>query len=125
MYRILVVEDEVSIGTSIVEILELYHHQPVWVCSGQKALDQLQGASFDLMLCDINLPDMDGYQILSAVRKDQRLNGLPFVFLTAYAGDHEVRMGMGQGADDYITKPFAIATLMAGIESVMRQRRNA
>lgn len=115
--RVLVVEDEEFIAQCILEIFSINEYQTNWAANGTEALAYLQSNEYDLILCDINLPDIDGYQILKSVRGNLKIYRTPFIFLSAYAGEDEIRMGMNKGADDYITKPFTIQTLLDAVEA--------
>ncbi len=104
---ILVVEDDTSVRYALSVFLEIAGINFIEAMDGTEALHQLATNKFDLILCDINLPDILGYEILKQVRSNTNLAHLPFIFLTAYADMRDVNKGMELGANDYLTKPFS------------------
>jgi CheY-like chemotaxis protein len=104
---ILVVEDDTSVRYALSVFLEIAGINFIEAMDGTEALTQLATHKFDLILCDINLPDILGYEILKHVRSNANLAQLPFIFLTAYADMRDVNKGLELGANDYITKPFS------------------
>ena len=104
---ILVVEDDTSVRYALSVFLEIAGINFVEAMDGTEALKQLAALKFDLILCDINLPDILGYEILKHVRSEPNLIAIPFIFLTAYADMRDVNKGMELGANDYLTKPFS------------------
>lgn len=119
MKKILVIEDELALRESIKLIIEVNNFVAFTAANGTEGLNVLQnrGDEIDLILCDINMPDISGYDILREVKAHPTLYKVPFVFLTAFADKTEVRKGMDMGADDYLTKPFAIKDLINAINS--------
>src|SRR5204863_2416609 len=85
----------------------------------EKALSQLP----DLILCDIMMPELDGYGVLHMVQKNPKLERTPFIFLTAKTEQSDVRRGMSLGADDYITKPFDATELLNAIDSQLKKAK--
>jgi len=120
--RILLVEDEPGIGTSLLQILKMHGLEAVLCDSGKDALTALEKDVFNLVLCDVNLPDFSGYEILKQVRENHNTSKIPFIFLTAYADEADVRKGMNLGADDYITKPFSAKSLVEAIHTKLAVR---
>ena len=118
---ILVIEDEFSIRQYIVETLRLNQFQTIDAEDGLSGLTLARGCKPDLILCDVRMPHMDGYDVLTAVRQDPDLAMIPFIFLTARATHDEVRYGMNLGADDYLVKPCRSRDLVAAIESTIRK----
>jgi two-component system sensor histidine kinase/response regulator len=122
MPRILVIEDEQYL---LEDILELLHYESF---TPQGARDGIQGVEMalqdppDLILCDIMMPGMDGYQVLEHLRADARTATVPFIFLTAKSDRASLRQGMELGADDYITKPFSSAELSDAITARLRRQ---
>lgn len=121
--KVLVIEDETSIAEVILDLLRLNNIDGYWAVCGKEALSKIESMKFDLVLCDINLPDINGYEILKAVRNIPFANRIPFVFLTAYSSEDDKRYGMNLGADDYITKPFRANVLIDAIHARIRQGR--
>lgn len=123
--KILVIEDDMGISHVMQAIFIINKIEAVFASTGKKGLTLLQKDAFDLILCDIMLPDMLGYEILKYVKSDWQLHRIPFIFLTAFANPEDVRQGMNEGADDYITKPFSAQQLVATIQSrlSLKQKR--
>ena len=121
--RILIIEDEKELSNAITTILELNGFEVFAAGSGRECIQLLNSQDVDLVLCDINLPDITGHDILDYVRSDKRLYRLPFIFLTAYAESVDVRNGMNVGADDYLTKPFLAKDVLAAINSRLSLKR--
>ena len=92
----------------------------ITVGSGEEALKKLEKQKPDLILCDIMMPGMDGYEFLKKVKSHPQLNDISFIFLTARA-DTEMKIeGLEEGADDYIVKPFNSLELLARVKSLLR-----
>ncbi len=119
MRKILIIEDEISLLESIKIIIEVNNFIAITAPNGIEGLKILhsQGDDIDLILCDINMPDITGYEVLKEVKAHPTLYKVPFIFLTAFADKKEVRKGMDMGADDYLTKPFSIKDLINTISS--------
>jgi len=116
MARILIVEDEKPINTLIKKNLELVGHTCVSVFDGEAIFDELEQGVFDLILLDIMLPKLDGFQVIKEIGED-----IPVIFLTARGAVQDRIKGLKLGADDYIIKPFDMLELQARIESVLRR----
>ncbi len=121
--KILVIEDEGPLRAQVVEMLELEGYDVSEAENGGMAFGMLQNIQPDIIICDVAMPDFDGYQILQHVRDNERLAMIPFIFVTARADRSFVRHGMELGADDYITKPFSRSELLASIESRLARFR--
>ncbi len=119
MSKILLIEDEVSLLESLVIILEASGLETISASSGINGLELLRtnADTIDVILCDVNLPDINGYEILKEVKADNVLYKIPFIFLTAYADEKDIRIGMNMGADDYMTKPFSAKELIKTINA--------
>ena len=118
---VLVIEDEFSIRRYIIETLRLNQFQTLDAEDGTSGLALARRCRPDLILCDVRMPYMDGYDVLAAVRQDPDLAMIPFIFLTARASHDDVRYGMNLGADDYLVKPCRSRDLVAAIESTIRK----
>lgn len=119
--RILVVDDEPDLRDLLATSLRFAGFSVDVAASGRAALDALAGERFDLVLMDVMMPHMDGF---TAVRKMRaRADATPVVFLTAKDTTDDALAGFGVGADDYITKPFSLALLVARVEAVLRRTR--
>ncbi|MBX3064090.1 MAG: response regulator [Anaerolineae bacterium] len=119
---VLVIEDDTALLEDIVTLLELSRFEVLAASSGADALRYIAERHPDVILCDITLPDTDGYTILKTLRENPDTAALPFIFLTGRAERHDVRTGMSLGADDYLTKPFTRDELIAAIQSRLQQR---
>lgn len=115
MARILIVEDEKSINTLIKKNLELVGHQCTSVFDGESVFDEIEKQVFDLVLLDIMLPKLDGFQVI------KELKDVPVIFLTARGAVEDRIKGLRLGADDYIVKPFDMMELQARVDSVLRR----
>lgn len=114
--RILVVEDEPQIREDIVTALELSDYIAISANNGKIAYSLAKQYLPDLVISDIMMPEMDGYQLLSALQKDAETSSIPFLFLSAKSQLSEIREGMRLGADDYIAKPFDINDLLSTVK---------
>lgn len=115
MANILIVEDELSINELIQRNLKLVGHHSVSVFDGLAALQALEKGHFDLILLDIMLPELDGYDVF------EKVCGTPVIFLTAKSELADKLKGLTMGADDYITKPFEMLELLARVDIVLRR----
>ena len=104
--KILVIEDDGSVRDSLVELLNAEGHTACGAESGLTGLRMASEFNPDLIICDIMMPDLDGFGVLEQLQADPATAVIPFIFLTAKAERLDQRRGMGQGADDYVTKPF-------------------
>jgi len=118
--RILLVEDDHLLGSTMLDMLKADQHTVDWLDDGQQALNALVDEHFDLAILDLTLPRVDGLDIVRHTR--QQGNQLPIIILTARAELAEKLQGLDAGADDYLTKPFAMAELKARIRAVTRRR---
>lgn len=116
MNKILVIEDHRDIRENISEILELDDYEVVQAENGKQGVELALSENPDLILCDIMMPELDGYGVLHILSKKASTMNIPFVFLSAKADKIDVRKGMTLGADDYITKPFDDTELLDVID---------
>ncbi|MEP1032235.1 response regulator [Ekhidna sp.] len=114
--HILVIEDQLDVRENIVELLELSNYKVSSASNGKEGVKQALTTHPNLILCDIMMPEMDGYEVLYLLTKNPSTASLPFIFLTAKAEKADFRKGMNMGADDYITKPFEEMELLGAIE---------
>lgn len=119
MAEILIVEDELSINELIRKNLSLTGHHCTQAFDGKTAAALLDNGNFDLLVLDIMLPGMDGYQVF------ERASGTPVIFLTAKSELSDKLKGLAMGADDYMTKPFQMLELAARVEAVLRRTKKA
>lgn len=115
--KILIIEDNADIRESSVEILELAGYEVLEADNGKTGVELAQQQLPDMILCDIMMPELDGYGVLYLLSKNEETDNIPFIFLTAKAERGDVRKGMEMGADDYLTKPFDDMELLNAIES--------
>ena len=119
---ILCVEDEADIRGDIVEELRDAGYATVEAANGREGLEAMAEHKPDLVLCDITMPEMNGYEMLTSLRDNHpELADLPFVFLSALADRKDIIAGRQLGADDYVTKPVDFGMLLAMVESRLRQ----
>ncbi|MGI0483843.1 response regulator [Pantanalinema rosaneae CENA516] len=117
MKQILVIEDEACLRENLTELLEIENFQVICAENGQQGVELAQTYPVDLVLCDIMMPELDGYGVLHQIRSLPGLVTTPFIFLTAKAGKPDIRHGMELGASDYLTKPFTHAELINTIKT--------
>jgi len=117
---VLVVDDDVRILRMMRRILELEGYQTFIASNGEAALTALDEQSPDLMLLDIMMPDMDGYDVCRRIRE---FSQLPIIMVTAKGNDEEKIEGLDAGADDYVTKPFSSTELAARVRAVLRRTK--
>ena len=117
--RILVVEDEEAIRTGLIDVLVFHGYDVDSAATGPNGLEKALTGKFDLILLDIMLPGMDGYEICNRIRTEDR--NQPIIMLTAKTSDEEIVQGLKLGADDYVPKPFSIQQLVLRIEAVLRR----
>ncbi|MGB0886731.1 MAG: response regulator [Vicingaceae bacterium] len=114
---ILLIEDNLEMRENTAEIIELASYKVITAVNGKDGVEKAKENLPDLIICDIMMPEMDGYGVLYILSKDPSTCAIPFVFLTAKAEKSEFRKGMNLGADDYVTKPFEEMELLNVIES--------
>lgn len=119
---ILIIEDNQEMSENIAAILELAHYKVLAAPNGKAGVALAQENNPDLVLCDVMMPELDGYGVLHILNSDPKTAGIPFVFVTAKADRSDFRMGMDMGADDYITKPFDGFDLLKVIETRLRKK---
>lgn len=115
---ILVVDDEEQVRTVLTLILEGDGYAVVTATNGREALDKLRLTNFDLMLLDVNMPVLDGFQTLALVRE---ISNMPVVLVTGQREVASIQKALSLGADDYVTKPFVAGVLMARVEAKLRR----
>lgn len=121
MKKILVIEDIKNILENTAEILELSNYKVITALNGKTGVEEAIKNKPDLILCDIMMPELDGYGVLHMVQKNSELEETPFIFLTAKTEQSEIRKGMSLGADDYITKPYDPTDLLNTIERRLKK----
>lgn len=116
---LLVVEDDETIGAALSEALRAHGHVVSWQRGGRAALREAHTRTFDLVLLDLGLPDLDGVEVCRQLRALQP--GCVLVMLTARQDEMDVVVGLEAGADDYLTKPFRLAELLARVRAHLRR----
>ncbi len=114
--KILVIEDNHQVRENIIEILENEGFEMFQAESGSIGIDVARKNQPDLILCDIMMPEMDGFQVLEELRRNILTTNIPFIFLTAKDTRDDLRKGMQMGADDYISKPFTIEEVIQAVQ---------
>jgi signal transduction histidine kinase len=123
MTRVLVIEDEPQILENTMEILEMEGFEAIGADNGTKGIELARKHYPDLIICDIMMPGIDGYQVLLELRNDTRTVNTPFLFLTARADRASLQRGMELGADDYLTKPLTPDELMTRVRTRLEKHR--
>ena len=117
--RILVVEDEEAIRSGLIDVFVFHGYEVDSAATGPEGLEKALTGKFDLILLDIMLPGLDGYEICNQIRTKDR--DQPIIMLTAKTSDEEIIQGLKLGADDYVAKPFSIQQLVLRVEAVLRR----
>jgi DNA-binding response OmpR family regulator len=120
---ILVVDDEDSVRDCVARTLAYYGYQVITASDGIEAVSLLETEHVDLILADIAMPRMNGYQLYTKITENPAWVAIPFIFLTARALDSDVRYGKELGVDDYLTKPFRREDLLATVRGRLRRSR--
>lgn len=119
--RILVVEDEAAIRSGLIDVLIYHGYDAVGASDGPTGLEQALSGTFDLILLDVMLPGINGYDICERLREKDREQAI--IMLTAKSADDDIIQGLSLGADDYVAKPFSVAQLVLRIQAVLRRSR--
>jgi len=121
MKKILIIEDETEMRRNITALLRFHDYEPIAAENGRVGVDTARRARPDLILCDVMMPELDGFGVLHELQTDPSLARIPFIFLTAKGEKDDLREGMNFGADDYLTKPVANNDLVQAIETRLRR----
>jgi len=121
MKKILLIEDNPEVRDNTSEILALANYHVVTAENGKIGVELAQKEKPDLIICDIMMPELDGYGVLHIVSKNEQTANIPFIFLTAKTEKTDIRRGMNLGADDYLTKPFDDTDLLNAIEARLKK----
>ena len=117
MKTILIIEDDIVLRENTAELLELSDYTVITAPNGRIGIERAKKELPDIIVCDIMMPEVDGYGVLEAMVSEDTTKHIPFIFLSAKTEHKEVRRGMDLGADDYLTKPFDEEELLSAIES--------
>ncbi|MCB9235369.1 MAG: response regulator [Bacteroidia bacterium] len=123
MIRILLIEDNEDVRETTAEILELANYTVYTAENGREGIQKAKELVPDLIICDIMMPEKDGYEVLYYLGRDPKTSTIPFVFLTAKSEKGDIRHGMNLGADDYLTKPFEELDLLNCIETRLEKAK--
>lgn len=121
MTTILLIEDNASMRRNITQILTIEGYRVQAAADGETGVKLMREESPDLVICDIMMPGMDGYDVLAAMRADAALASVPFIFLTARGSMPDLRAGMSLGADDYLAKPVSSADLLKAVRARLQR----
>ena len=121
MKSVLVIEDNTDIRENTVEILDLAGYKTFSAENGKRGVELAQKERPDLIVCDIMMPELDGYGVLHLLKKNADTESIPFIFLTAKIERTDFRKGMEMGADDYLSKPFDGIELLNAIEARLKK----
>ncbi len=121
MKRILLIEDNEDIRNNTAEILELSNYEVDIAENGKVGIERAIQFKPDLIICDIMMPELDGYGVLHAIHRNEAIRNTPFIFLTAKSERGDFRKGMELGADDFITKPFSGTELLNAVDSRLKK----
>ncbi|NMB27480.1 MAG: response regulator transcription factor [Tissierellia bacterium] len=121
--KVLVVDDEKNIVELIQMNLETSGFQVIPAYTGKEALEKTISLSPDLILLDLMLPDIDGFEVCRMIKTNEETKDIPIIMITAKSEETDKVIGLGLGADDYVTKPFSIRELEARIKTVLRRCR--
>ena len=117
MKKLLLIEDDTTVRENTAELLELSDYEVVTAPNGKIGIEKALQEKPDIIVCDIMMPEVDGYGVLEALSKNAETANIPFIFLSAKTEHKDIRRGMDLGADDYLTKPFEEEELLSAIES--------
>ena len=121
MKKILIIEDNFEVRENLAEILELSNYKAITAENGKIGVQKALSDTPDLILCDVMMPELDGYGVLNILGKKPKTAEIPFIFLTAKTEREDFRKGMNLGADDYVTKPFDQSDLLDIIETRLKK----
>lgn len=119
--RLLIVEDEPAIRTGLMDLFVFHGYEVEFAEDGREGLKLALSGRYDLLLLDVMLPGINGFDICAQVREQDREQ--PIIMLTAKSGDEDVIQGLSLGADDYVAKPFSVAQLVLRVQAVLRRAR--
>ncbi|HIK10551.1 MAG TPA: response regulator [Oscillatoriaceae cyanobacterium M33_DOE_052] len=122
MKTILVIEDDDRVRENILDLLEAEEYQALAAPNGIEGVQKATQYLPDLIICDVMMPELDGYGVIQALRKNEATATIPFIFLTAKAEKTDTRKGMELGADDYLTKPFTLEELLKAISARLEKQ---
>jgi DNA-binding response OmpR family regulator len=119
--RLLIVEDEPAIRVGLMDVFVFHGYEVDAATDGREGLNKALSGRFDLILLDVMLPGLNGFEVCERIRREDR--GQPIIMLTAKTGDEDIIRGLSLGADDYVAKPFSVAQLVLRVQAVLRRSR--
>ncbi|MBK9745144.1 MAG: response regulator [Chloroflexi bacterium] len=122
MPKLLVIEDESTVRETLVEILSLAGYETLAAANGEAGVELALAAPPDLIICDVAMPGLDGFGVLKRLQQVDKLADVPIIFLSGQADAKTIRLGMAQGADDFLTKPFSVPELLRVIKVRLDKR---
>jgi two-component system, sensor histidine kinase and response regulator len=122
MKKILVIDDDAAVQSLTVKALQSRGYQALIAADGEEGLEVARRYLPDLIVCDVQMPNLDGYETLAALQRDPVTSTIPFIFLTALRDQQDMRYGMGLGADDYLTKPFTVQELVNAVTTRLAKK---
>jgi len=125
MTKIALIEDDADIAFTVRLNLEREGYRVLLYADGHEGLVAVQGGGFDFVILDLNLPDVDGLTICRELRREPSTKSIPILMLTARGSERDRITGLELGADDYLTKPFAIRELIARVASILRRTQTS
>ncbi|MGO8696231.1 MAG: response regulator [Limisphaerales bacterium] len=123
MHKILIIEDDAAIRNQMAQVLRFEGFEPLEAENGKAGVESALSTVPDLIICDIMMPELDGFGVLQALRENPRTAMTPFIFLTALVASRDRRHGMEEGADDYITKPYKPEALIGSVRRRLEKRK--
>jgi two-component system response regulator RegX3 len=120
--RILIIEDETAIRTGLIDVFIYHGYEVDFSADGREGLQKALSGEFDLILLDVMLPGLNGFEICQRIREQDRKQAI--IMLTAKSNDADIIEGLSLGADDYIAKPFSVAQLVLRVQAVLRRSRS-
>lgn len=124
MYKVLAIDDSANIRELIQSFLEDDDYEVATADGGTQGIELAQSFKPDLIICDVEMPDMDGFGVLEKIRQHEDLQHIPFIYLTGLNDMKHLRQGMNLGADDYLTKPFLPAELLRVVDLRLQKQKN-
>jgi DNA-binding response OmpR family regulator len=122
MHKILIIEDDQSLREQMAQVLRFEGFGTIEAANGKLGVTAAVSSIPDLVICDIMMPELDGFGVLQALRDNPGTAMIPFIFLTALVASHDLRHGMEEGADDYITKPYKSDALIGSVRRRLEKR---
>lgn len=120
--RLLIIEDEAAIRTGLIDVFVYHGYEVDFSSHGVEGLNKALTGKFDLILLDVMLPGMNGFEVCNRIREKSRDQAI--IMLTAKSNDEDIIEGLSLGADDYVAKPFSVAQLVLRVQAVLRRTRN-